>query len=92
VRGDTNKPGFTRKRQVKEIAMSVVERKMAEMALHRGAGADTHEKGAAVRIPLRYVQEWSVRADSKNGGRVELVLDGVPISSLLVLVNELKGA
>ena len=71
--------------------MSIVERKMAELATDPAANSEVHEKTNAVRIPVRYVKEWSVRADSKHGGHVELVLDGLPINALVVLVNELKA-
>lgn len=71
--------------------MSVVERKMAEMAVHRAGEAEGSNKSSAVSVPVRYVVDWSLAADSRSGGRVELVLDGVPFGSLLVLLNELKA-
>jgi len=34
----------------------------------------------------------SLVADSKNGGRVGLVLEGVPMNTLVGLLNELQGS
>lgn len=56
------------------------------------ADTDLHEKAASVRIPVRYMKEWSLVADSKNGGRVGLVLEGVPMNTLVGLLNELQGS
>ena len=91
-RGASKEQGLRPRKQVEGRAMSLVERKMAEMAIHRAGESEAHQKSAAVSVPMRYVKDWSLVADARSGGRVELVLDEVPVGSLLVLLNELKPA
>jgi len=73
--------------------MSLAETMMSDL-LHKNRLAPTRDKHAAraVRIPVSYIADWSVRADAKQGAHIELTLDGVPLESLMVLINELKAA
>lgn len=86
----TMSAAYPSKTTSRDGSMSLVERKLAELFSRRQEESRTSERTVGVRIPLRYVTDWSVHADSRNGAHVEIVLDGVPMNTLLVLINELK--
>jgi hypothetical protein len=72
--------------------MSLVDRALLEMSSSERSMSQSNDAPVkAVRIPVRHVTDWTIRADPKNGAHVELVLDGVPLAMLLGIVNDLKS-
>ena len=71
--------------------MSLVERVLLEKTPEERAAASQSDPIKAFRVPVRHVSDWKIHADAKNGARVELVLEGVPLATLLGIVNELRS-
>jgi len=73
-----------------EEEMSLVERVLLEKTPEERAAAQQADAIKAFRVPVRHVRDWKIHADAQNGARVELVLEGVPLATLLGIVNELR--
>ncbi len=71
--------------------MSLVERVLLEKTPEERAAAQQSDAIKAFRVPVRHVSDWKINADAKNGARVDLVLEGVPLATLLGIVNELRS-
>jgi hypothetical protein len=71
--------------------MSLVERVLLEKTPEERAAASQSDPIKAFRVPVRHVSDWKIHADATNGARVELVLEGVPLATLLGIVNELRS-